>query len=179
MAKRRRKKSDDSVDLQKTVDQYQEVFNEIGRFTELIRQHDTEIQDAETAAFEAKRVWDEKKAELSQLQQTRDGTKHMLYRFLSPGVGQILPLFDTMEPANEKKHGKGAKKWRKDPLALLRTSPAAIRLLNDADILFIGQLQDRVQDHPNDWWHHVPGMPEPMAASIVDRLNDFLFDKGA
>lgn len=187
MAKKRAKKADSKADsevesiddLKGKLAMYEEVFGEIEGFTTLVTNYDSEIAEAKGKCAEAKDAYEAEKTNLNELEGLREGTKHMLYRYLAPGVEQILPLFDTMEKADDSKHGLGSAQWRKEPLSALRTSPAAIRRLNDADIILIGQLQDRVQEKPNDWFKAIEGMSAPMAASIVDRLNDFLFEKGA
>lgn len=109
---------------------------------------------------------------------TLQRAKHLEHRvdeILARQLGDRMPLFDTMEPADDEKHGTGSAEWRKDPLSVLKLSLPSISILNEADILFVGQLQDRVQDKPEDWWESITGMTAPVAAAIVDRLNEFLF----
>lgn len=161
-----------------TIEAYETVFTEINSFIDLIDQIETEIAEIEQDVAEKKAAYDSAKEKLQEAKDTRDGTKHSLYRFLRPGVGEILPLFDKMEPADEKKHGEGATEWRREPLAALKLSLPSIRLLNDADIMFVGQLQDLVQTNPHHWFEKIEGLGLGMATAIVDRLNDFIFDQG-
>lgn len=92
---------------------------------------------------------------------------------IEPGPGMFMPLFDKMEKASPTKHGTNAARWRERPVSDLRLSPLATSLLYEADILFIGQLQDRVLDDPADWWQEIPGLTVPIAAAIADKLADF------
>lgn len=157
---------------------YEAVFSEINSFVDLINNIEVEIAEHEKKVAEAKAVYESAKDKLAEAKDTRDGTKHSLYRFLRPGVGEIMPLFDRMEPADEEKHGEGAEQWRKEPLAALKLSLPSIRILNDRDVMFVGQLQDLVQASPHSWWEKIEGLGLGMATAIVDRLNDFIFDQG-
>lgn len=157
---------------------YEAVFSEINSFIGLIDNIEVEIAEHEKKVAEAKAVYESAKDKLQEAKDTRDGTKHSLYRFLRPGVGEIMPLFDRMEPADEDKHGAGAEQWRKEPLAALKLSLPSIRILNDRDVMFVGQLQDLVQANPHHWWEKIEGLGLGMATAIVDRLNDFIFEQG-
>jgi hypothetical protein len=88
-----------------------------------------------------------------------------------------MPLFDRMEPADEEKHGAHSEEWRKEPVSALRLSLIASNLLAAADVLFVGQLQDRVQRRPDDWSDEIEGLTAPMAAAIADKLNDFIAER--
>jgi len=178
MAKRKRtKRSTDPETLQKLLDQYEEVFGEVAHFIDLIARQETEIGEIQTETFEAKEKYDSLREQLSQAREARDGTKHALFMFLKPGPTEIMPLFDRMEPADEEKHGANADEWRKDPISALRLSLVATNFLTAADVLFVGQLQDRVQAKPDDWHELIEGITPPMAAAIVDRLNDFIAER--
>jgi hypothetical protein len=75
-------------------------------------------------------------------------------------------------------HGESSGQWRKDPIATLRLSPIAHQSLIEADILFVGQLQDRVLENSDRWHEEIDGITGAMAAAIVDKLNDFIFNDG-
>jgi hypothetical protein len=176
----RRKKTSDPEELQALVDQYEQVFGEVEHFIELIHTQEAEIGEATTAMLEKKQAYEAARDELSASREARDGTKHALFMFLKPGPAEILPLFDRMEPADEKEHGKGSSEWRKEPISALRLSLIATNLLTAADIIFVGQLQDRIQadndafDGDPAWWEKVEGLDAPKAAAIADRLNEFV-----
>lgn len=183
MAKRtakRNAKTTDPEKLRALVDQYEQVFDEVQHFIDLIHTQDTEIKSASEAMYAAKDEFERTKKEIHDSQEARDGTKHALFMFLKPGPAEILPLFDRMEPANEKKHGEGSSEWRKEPISALTLSLVATNLLTAADVIFVGQLQDRIQadDAATNldaaWWEAIEGLTAPMAAAIADRLSDFI-----
>lgn len=97
-----------------------------------------------------------------------------MLKILEPGPVKFMPLFDRMEKASTQKHGQNASKWREQPLSVLRLSPSSTTILYDAEILFVGQLQDRVLADPESWWFEVDGLSEAVVAAIVDKLNDFV-----
>lgn len=105
-----------------------------------------------------------------QLNTAADGMVAML----EPGPVKFMPLFDKMEKASAQKHGPNAAEWREKPIAVLRLSPAAMSLLTAAELLFIGQLQDRIMADPGEWWQKIAEMTQPMAAAVADKLNDFV-----
>lgn len=173
----KRKQTDQPTDaetLQKLVDQYEEVFGEVAHFIQLIARQELEISVAQAASYEAKEKYEAAKANLADARDARDGTKHALFMFLKPGPAEILPLFDRMEPANEKKHGVHSAEWRTEPVTALRLSLVATNLLAAVDLLFVGQLQDRIQASADEWWKSIEGVTAPMALAIGDRLNDFI-----
>lgn len=176
MAKRKTKTADVAT-LQKIVDQYDEVFGEVAHFIDLIHRQEAEIVEATAAMHAAKAEYDRTKEELAEARDARDGTKHSLYMFLKPGPSEILPLFDRMDPADEEKHGAHADEWRKEPISALRLSLIATNLLTAADVMFVGQLQDRLQDAPDDWWEKIDGLTAPVAMAIADQLNEFINDR--
>ena len=92
---------------------------------------------------------------------------------LEPGPIKFMPLFDQMEKASPTKHGTNAAKWRELPVSALRLSPASTSLLYEAEILFIGQLQDRVLDDPEGWWESIDGLTAAIAAAIFDKMDNF------
>lgn len=176
MAKKPVKQSDDQK-YKQAIKKYEEVFDEINRFTDLIREQDDEIVAARLELEKKNNEFLAAKKHVAELEALRDGAQYSLYVYLRPGVEKILPLFDQMDPADDKKHGRGSNKWRKDPVSAIRISLPSVKLLNAADIMFVGQLQDKIQAEPHDWWKSINGLTEPIAAAIVDRLNEFLSDR--
>lgn len=179
MAKRKsEKKADGSVEtLQKQLAAYEAVFHEVQHFTDLIRHQDEEVGKAHRAMLEAKEKYDRAREELEAAREARDGTKHSLFVYLRPGPAEILPLFDRMEPADEEKHGAKSDEWRKEPISALKLSLVATTLLTNADVIFVGQLQDRLQAAGEAWWQEIDGLTAPMAAAIADKLADFINDR--
>lgn len=172
--KKKSKKPDDVESLRRLVDQYQGIFDEVEHFVALIKRQDDEVHEKQTLVFEAKENYESLKADLAQAKDARDGTKHALFTYLKPGPTEILPLFDRMEEADEEKHGANSDEWRKEPISALGLSLAATEILTAADIVFVGQLQDRVQADAEQWWEKIEGMKAPTAAAILDLLNDFI-----
>lgn len=82
-----------------------------------------------------------------------------------------------MDPAVEEVHGINSDQWRLEPIAALRLSLPAQMALNDADIMLVGQLQDRVLKSPEAWWESISGLNFGMAAAICDLLNDFINER--
>ena len=107
-AKRPRPKTNDVDKLQELVAQYEQVFDEVQNFIDLIRTQEGEVATASAAMYAAKDVYEKAKEELAAAREARDGTKHSLFVYLRPGPSEILPLFDRMEKADEKKHGEGS-----------------------------------------------------------------------
>ena len=175
--KKPRKRPSDPEKLGKLLDQYEQVFGEVEHFVELIARQEIEISDAHRAMLEAKEIYETRRDELQEARDARDGTKHALFMFLKPGPAEIMPLFDRMEPADEEKHGAHSDEWRKEPVAALRLSLIATNLLAAADVLFVGQLQDRVQADGEGWFEKIEGLTAPMAAAIADKLNDFIAER--
>ncbi len=177
MAKRKAKKSADVESLQKQLDAYEEVFGEVQHFTDLIAKQEIEIKEAQVAMLDAKAAYDAAREALNEANEARDGTKHALFMFLKPGPAEILPLFDRMEEADENKHGSRADEWRREPISALRLSLIATNLLTAADVIFVGQLQDRILAAPDEWWESIESLTLPIAMAIADRLNEFINER--
>lgn len=175
--KKPRKRPSDAETLGKLLDQYEQVFGKVGHFIELIARQESEIAEAQVAMLDAKEKYERLRDELNQAKDARDGTKHALFMFLKPGPSEILPLFDRMEPADEDKHGAHSDEWRKEPVSALRLSLIATNILSAADVLFVGQLQDRIQAKPTSWFESIEGLTAPMAAAVADKLNDFIAER--
>ena len=175
--KKRIKRPTDPETIGKLLDQYEQVFGEVEHFVTLIARQEEEISEAQKVMFEAKEIYEKRRDELAQARDARDGTKHALFMFLKPGPAEILPLFDRMDPADEEKHGAHADEWRKEPISALRLSLIATNVLAAADVLFVGQLQDRVQADADAWFTRIEGLTAPMAAAVADKLNDFIAER--
>lgn len=132
---------------------------------ELHKLKQREREDAESLA--------ELREQIKSLKQSIESASDGMIALIEPGPMKFMPLFDQMEKASTKKHGTNAAKWRELPLSELRLSPAATSILYEADILFIGQLQDRVLDNSEGWWNEIKGLTAPIAAAIADKLADF------
>jgi hypothetical protein len=175
MAKRAAKKTSDPVELQKLISRYEQVFGAVQHFIDLIGKQDEELVGLSEEMHHAEDEFKTAKSRVLSAREARDGTKHALFVYLRPGPAEILPLFDRMEPANDKEHGKGSGEWRQEPISALRLSLVATNLLTAADIIFVGQLQDRIQsDDEGDWWEQVESLTAPIAAAIADRLAEFI-----
>lgn len=168
----------DKTEEAERLERYESLFGELVRFTKVIADQDEPIRIARQAVEQAKSDLDDARMELRQLEEIRDGAKHNLYRFLSPVKGKFdfLPLLDRMEEADEEIHGEHAKEWRTEPIATLGLSLLSLQALADADIVLVGQLQDRVLDSKS-WWESINGLTAGSAAAIVDRLNDFISER--
>lgn len=170
-------RSSDLETLQKQLAAYERVFDDVQHFVDLISSQDVALAEARAVMHEAKDRYDAAKAEVAAAQEARDGTKHTLFVYLRPGPTEILPLFDRMEPPDEEKHGAHSEQWRKEPISALRLSLPATNLLTAADVIFIGQLQDRMQDDPDEWWMQIEGLTQPVAFAVADRLADFIDER--
>lgn len=159
---------------------YEDLFEELTRFTTLIEGQDAEMIDAAIAVEDAKAVYNNKKKALEEIASIRDGAKHNLYRFLSPKNGrpfESLPLFDTMDVANDTIHGKNSTQWRLEPVSAIGVSLLQMVALNDSDVMMVGHLQDRVMASPEDWWKGILGLNAGSEQAIIGRLNDFIYSK--
>lgn len=162
--------------LRGAVERYEALWDEVNVFLEFVRNQRDEQKEADLKVAETKAAYEAAKAEAAAVRDTISGAKDSLFKMLEPGTPEILPLFDRMEPADEEKHGANAEEWRKEPIAALRLSPRATELLLAADVILVGQLQDRIQANA-DWWESIDGMTLAVGMAIADRLNDFIFDE--
>lgn len=163
---------------QAALDKYESMFAEIDEFLQFVHRERDELKEADARVAATKSEYDAAKAEATALRDTISGAKDALFKLLEPGVMKFMPLFDRMEPADKELHGEHADEWRRDPISALRLSPNAAAFLIDADIILVGQLQDRVLANPFEWHDSVPGLTLGIAAAIKDRLNDYIFRDG-
>jgi hypothetical protein len=157
-------------------DQLVEFVAEIDRFGLLLEAQEAETRQKTEAAAVAKAALDEAKKELAEAKEVQLATVAMLLRLIRPGQQRTYPLFDQMEEADEETHGHGSDEWRKEPIAALKLSGAAMRALIAVDIVLVGQLQDRVLAD-RDWHEGLDGIGDGMADAIEAKLNDFIFDR--
>jgi hypothetical protein len=156
---------------------YEHVFEEIRRFTSVIADTTEELREAELAAAEAKAAYDAAKKIVQDIRDLEEGARFGLIRYLTPAGGEVLPLFDRMEPADEEVHGMNASQWRLEPIAALRLSLPAQMALTNAEVMLVGQLQDRVLGNAETWWESIAGLNFGMAVAIQDLLNDFINER--
>ncbi|MEM9825200.1 MAG: hypothetical protein AAF958_01365 [Planctomycetota bacterium] len=162
------------------LQRYETLFGELMRFVEVIEESETELADAQRDVVDLKSKYDAARDRVREIKELRDGAERGLFRYLRPADGsEVLPLFDRMEPASEERHGVNSDEWRSRPVAALKLSLPAQVALTDVGILMVGQLQDRVLDDAESWYEKLEGVTAGMAAAIVDRLNEFIFDEGA
>ena len=156
------------------VDVLQKYVAEIDRFAGLLRESQQQIAALERDQAAKKQAYDEARDATREAKEIEHSTVTLLLRFIRPGSVDVLPLFDTMEPADEKKQGAGSKQWRAEPIAVLGLSAAALRALIDADVVLVGQLQDRMLADPAAWHAELEGISPGMAEAIEAKFHAFV-----
>ncbi|HWA99356.1 MAG TPA: hypothetical protein VG713_12725 [Pirellulales bacterium] len=154
-------------------DAMERYIAEIDRFADALRTQQASIKELEKDAAIAKAVLDEAREKLREAKDVEHSTVSLLLKFIRPGSIDVMPLFDTMEPAEEEVHGQHADEWRKEPIVVLDLSAAAMRALIDADIVLVGQLQDRILKG-TDWAEALDGINPGMAEAIAAKLQQFI-----
>ena len=149
---------------------------EIDRFAGMLRTQQETIRDHEKEVAVAKSVYEEARESLREAKDIEHSTVSLLLRFIRPGSIDVLPLFDQMEPAEEQVHGLHCVEWRREPIVVLDLSAAALRALIDADIVLVGQLQDRILMGAA-WPVAVAGINEGMAQAIEAKLQQFIDER--
>lgn len=189
-AKRRRrtdspKKSPKETRLQTALDCALEELKVVHAFLSKVQTHSDVVTEAKRqrselkeSEFQLKEQLQEVRSDIRAVEQIIESSNDGMLAIIEPGPAEFMPLFDRMEKADPKTHGVNSKEWREKPISLLRLSPVASGLLIKCDILFIGQLQDRILDSP-EWWKEIGGLTEPIAAAIGDKLSDFVSKGGA
>lgn len=147
----------------------------IDQFATMLREQQDSIKRLVTIMDDAKRHFDEAKDAVREAKDYEHETVALLLKFIRPGSIDIMPLFDRMEPT-EKKHGVGADEWRKEPLTSLNLSALAMRALIAADVVLVGQLQDRILTG-GEWWNGLEGITDAIAQAIESKLHDFIQEK--
>lgn len=154
----------------------QRYIGEIDRFATMLRDQQVKIARLEDEALGAKLAYEARKADVREAKEAEHNTVSLLLKFITPGSIDIMPLFDTMATANEKVHGENATEWRKEPISELALSAGATRALIDADIVLVGQLQDRVMKGPS-WADEFESINEGMAQAIEAKLHQFIEER--
>ena len=170
----------DAVSLREALEDARAELSMVNRFLEKIQTFSSVVGSAKA---ELKKLQDEERDLANELQELRSDIKSLkemiacsnngMIALIEPGPKEFMPLFDRMEKPVPEKHGTNAGKWREQPLTMLKLSPASTDLLYSAEILFIGQLQDRILADPDSWWSEIAGLTLPIAAAIADKLADF------
>lgn len=152
---------------------------EIDRFATLLRDSQEKIAELERDQAAKKQAYEEAKEATREQREVEHATVSLLLRFVRPGSPDVLPLFDTMEPADEEKQGPGAKQWRKEPIAVLGLSGLAMSALIAADIVLVGQLQDAMLADPEEWYGELDGISAGMAEAIAAKFHAFVQERSA
>jgi hypothetical protein len=147
---------------------------EVDRFAALLRQSQKTITEHEEDYAVKKAAAVAAKEALREAKEVEHATVKLLLRFITPGSIEICPLFDTMEPADEKKQGPGAKEWRKEPIAALGLSSLALQALIAHDIILVGQLQDKLLADSDGWADELEGITPGMAEAIAAKFYAFV-----
>ncbi len=148
-------------------------LNKVQTFSDVVNDAKSELEKLKADEHKASEQLRELREQIKSLKELISSASDGMLAILEPGPIKFMPLFDQMEKASPAKHGTNAAKWRELPVSALRLSPTSAALLYEAEILFIGQLQDRVLDNPAEWWQSIEGLTAPIAAAIADKLADF------
>ncbi len=146
---------------------------EIDRFATMLRDQQIEIERLAVDAAVKKDRFEAAKEAVREAKEFEHSTVSLLLKFITPGSIDMMPLFDTMEPADEEKQGKNATEWRKEPITSLALSAAAMRALIGVDVVLVGQLQDLVLKGA-DWFKDMEEINDGMAQAIEAKLHDFI-----
>jgi len=150
---------------------------EIDRFAGILRTQQDAIKDLEKDVAVARTVYDEARDKLREAKDIEHSTVSLLLKFIRPGSIDVLPLFDTMEPAEEDVHGLNCDEWRKEPVVALELSAIALRALIDADVVLVGQLQDRILFGGDEWYLQLEAINAGVAQAIEAKLHQFIEER--
>lgn len=148
-------------------------LSKIQKFSDVVSDAKTTLKNLKTEEREVADRLAELREGIKSIKELIDSASDGMLALIEPGPIKFMPLFDQMEKASPTKHGTNAGKWREMPLSTLRLSPSSTSLLYEAEILFIGQLQDLILEDPTEWWETITGLTAPIAAAIADKLADF------
>src|ERR1700686_807520 len=95
---------------------------EIDKFAFLLRNQQVLIEDLSRQESAAKAVYNDAREATKEAKEMEHNTVSLLLKFISPGSIDVMPLFDRMEPADEKVQGKGSTEWRNEPITSLKLS---------------------------------------------------------
>ena len=157
----------------------QRFLDKIQHFSEVVSDAKDLLKKLQAEEAGLKETLSRCRDDIKSVKELISGSNDGIIKLIEPGPMAFMPLFDQMEKADPKTHGKNAAKWREEPVSVLRLSPTATELLYAAEILFIGQLQDRILEDPQEWWKSVAGLTLSIAAAIADKLSDFASKGGA
>ena len=149
---------------------------EIDRFATMLRDQQIEIERKARDMAIKKEMYEFAKEAVREAKEYEHETVALLLKFVTPGSIEIMPLFDTMEKSDEKKHGEKSDEWRKEPITALKLSAAAMRALIGIDVVLVGQLQDLVLKGA-DWAKDLEEINDGMAQAIEAKLHDFIEEK--
>lgn len=147
-------------------------ISEVDRFVTVLKTQQGSIEKLLIEEQKAKYEFNRAKEAVSEAKESELNTISLLLKFVMPGSIDIMPLFDTMEQADDTQHGQGSDKWRKEPITALNLSALAVRSLIAADVVLVGQLQDRIKG--DDWWKGIDGITDAVAQAIESKLHDFI-----
>jgi len=150
-------------------------IEEVDRFASLLRDTQSQIVELSRDSAIKKAAYEDAKEAVREAKEIEHNTVSLLLKFIVPGSCDILPLFDRMEEPDEEVHGEHAKEWRSETVAVLKLSAAAMRALIDANIVLVGQLQDRLLADPDAWYGPVQislGMAEAIAAKLQEFVEE-------
>lgn len=181
MAKKKRSTSRPQIQKRDAaLVRYEQVFGQVQRFIDTVGESEKELLEAEREAADAKEKYDQARDRVNVIRDRAQIAKHSLFRYLQPSDGgEVLPLFDRMESADEELHGFNAAEWRADPIASLRLPLPTLIALSEADVLLVGQLQDRIIADEPCWFESIAGLTASSATAISNQLNDFVREKNA
>ncbi len=151
---------------------------EVDRFATMLRDQQKEIERLVIDAAYKREMYEAAKSAVREAKEYEHGTVSLLLKFITPGSVEVMPLFDTMEPADEEKHGEKSDEWRQEPITSLNLSALAMRTLIDVDIVLVGQLQDRVLKGP-EWAKDLEAISDAMAQAIEAKLHQFIEERTA
>jgi hypothetical protein len=157
----------------------QRFLDRIQHFSEIVSRAKDSLKQLQAEEADLREELSKVRDDIKSVKELISGSNDGIIKLIEPGPMAFLPLFDKMEKADPKTHGKNAAKWREEPVSVLRLSPTSTELLYAAEILFIGQLQDRILEDPQEWWKSVAGLTVAFAAAIADKLADFASKGGA
>jgi hypothetical protein len=149
---------------------------EIDRFATMLRGQQEEIEQLAKDAAVKKDLYESAKEAVREAKDYEHSTVSLLLKFIRPGSIDVMPLFDTMEPADEEKHGEKSSEWRKEPITSLNLSAAAMRALIGIDIVLVGQLQDLVLKG-SEWAKDLEEINDGMAQAIEAKLHQFIEER--
>lgn len=154
-------------------------LDKVQTFSDIVSERKSELEELREEEAKYSRKLKDVRDRIRECEDHIHSASDGMLAILEPGPVKFMPLFDKMEKASVQKHGPNSVKWRELPISTLRLSPTSTSLLYQAEVLFIGQLQDRIMNDPNEWWTKIEGLTPPIAAAISDKLHDWVAKGGA